>query len=240
MKCTQDPEPAAPAEAQRYEGHHCPKNQILLCLVKASKSPEKRQCCVWAGAEEYRGKERTKTTSKTVQATFSYPAMSVACDSPTVPEADTIHQHLRIKQTALRKSPGKISRSLRPCRSSGRHSMAGGKPPHARSLCNELSSSRQSGAGKSVPKVPNSQTDLCRPDPTGYLMQQQYLEPKPGANRQSSYILEYLMQCAESVLHMSSHSYVLVASRRRGIKVIRNGGCSSPPNKSPVYAKRIA
>lgn len=39
-KCTQDTEPAAQAEAQHYEGHHCPKKHILLCLVKASTPPE--------------------------------------------------------------------------------------------------------------------------------------------------------------------------------------------------------
>lgn len=39
-----------------------------------------------------------------------------------------------------------------------------------------------------VPRRSNSQRDLCGPDPTGYLMQQQYLQPKPDANRQLSHI----------------------------------------------------
>jgi len=112
--------------------------------------------------------------------------------------------------------------------------MEGDKLSHARSLCNELSSSRQSGAAKSAPKVPKCQRDLCGPDPTGYLTQQQYLRSKPDANRQSPHVLEYLVH---TTCHHTAMSWCPQGGG--GLKSSRREAAHSLLKQSPVHAKRI-
>lgn len=57
--------------------------------------------------------------------------------------------------------------------------------------------------------------------------------------RQSSGILEYLMQYTEGIPYFATHSYVLVLSWRV-IKAIQEGGYWVLPNESPVHTRRIA
>lgn len=110
-----------------------------------------------------------------------------------------------------------MSYFLRSHRSSGRHHTGWGGKLQDPSAMN--SPPPESRVGKSAPKMPNSQRNLCGLDPTRYGTPQQHLQPKLDPNKQHP-TLEYLVNYAGNVLHITA-----VSSQRRGIKVILKGNC---------------